>query len=388
MILVFEPRPNTGIVTVGIAVKYGSMHEELDKMGVAHFMEHMMFKGTKKRTTKEISFAIEKKGGIINAYTSEQLTNFWCKVPSQHLKTALEVLSDIILNPKLDQKEMDKERKVILEEIKMYKDSPRMYVFDKILHCLYEGRIGNAIIGTEKTLNKIDKGVMRRIHAESYIPSNMILTVIGDADIGEVCRFAEEVFKKGEVKGESISKFSLINKTLIEERSGIDQANLVFAFHLPNNYKSIITGQLLNTILAGGMSSRLWTEIREKRNMAYVVKGGIVGYRAFAHGYIYVGTKKENVSDVEKIIVKEFKNLSKMNNKELGEGKTELIGNFKIGLEASESAMESVLDAERAGRLKEFYDFENQIKKITLKDVKEMARCIAEKYSLFALVPK
>ena len=122
--------------------------------------------------------------------------------------------------------------------------------------------------------------------------------------------------------------------------------------------------------------------------MAYVVKGGIVGYRAFAHGYIYVGTKKENVSDVEKIIVKEFKNLSKMNNKELGEGKTELIGNFKIGLEASESAMESVLDAERAGRLKEFYDFENQIKKITLKDVKEMARCIAEKYSLFALVPK
>lgn len=156
MIVLFEKRSG-GVVSVAFATRFGSINEEPKEKGIAHFIEHMLYKGTPLRNAKQISEEIEKKGGVLNGFTGEQITAFWCKMPSKHLNVALNVLGDMIKNPLFDEKEIEKERKVIFEEMKLYRDTPSLHVHDKILSHLYKGTLSMPPIGTEKTLNNIDR---------------------------------------------------------------------------------------------------------------------------------------------------------------------------------------------------------------------------------------
>jgi len=135
MTIIFEKR-DVPVVSVAFAVRYGGINEDVSEKGIAHFIEHMLYKGTSKRNWKQIAEEIEKKGGDLSGFTSNIITAYWCKMPSKHLNIALDVLGDIIKNPKFDEKELEKERKVIFEEIKMHKDNPRLHVFDEIQNCL------------------------------------------------------------------------------------------------------------------------------------------------------------------------------------------------------------------------------------------------------------
>ncbi len=388
MTVLFEKR-DIPVVGVAFAVRNGGINESDEEKGISHFIEHMLYKGTPTRDSKKIAEEIEKNGGELNGFTDEEITAYWCKMPSKHLDIALEVLSDMVKNPLFDEKELEKERKVIFEEIKMRKDIPRVYVYDKIKEFLYDKPFGPSLIGTYDTMNSIDRKKIIDKFKKIYTPNNLILCVVGDADFDKIVEFVNRNF--GKEKGEVPRfKVKLTNSEKIEFRKGIDQVNLVFAFHTPlAKDKKNYAAQVLNCLMGGGMSSRLFQEIREKRNLAYAVKGEVEIGRDYSYSLIYVGTTKENVDIVKKLILEEFEKVAK----DLGEGeleqvKEQLIGNYQISMEDSQSQMVNLLSYEINGNAGEFYDFEKNISAVKLKDVKDLAKKAKEKYSFFALIPE
>jgi predicted Zn-dependent peptidase len=384
--IIFENR-NLPVVSVSIAFRYGGVNESASERGISHFIEHMLYKGTKNRTSSQISGEIEKNGGVMNGFTDEEITTFWCKIPSDKLYTALDVLSDMVKNPLFDAKEMEKERKVIFEEMKMDYDNPQKYVLDQIQGLLYEKPLGIPLIGTHKTMNSIDREKLVKRFQDAYKPNNMILCIVGKADFSEIVKFAENNFGKGKFKINK-QKITLKNREKIEKRKGIDQANVVLAFHSPfSTDKKIYAAKVLMTIMAYGMSSRLFREIREKRNLAYAIFGDTNANKDFSYSYIYVGTTKEKLEENKKIILDEFRKVAnELTEKELESTKNQLIGNYKISMENSETQMNFLLFYEIDREVKEFYDFEKNIRAVKLEDVKKLAKI--RKYSFFALVPE
>lgn len=388
MTLIFERR-EVPVVSVAFAVRNGGVNEDSFEKGISHYIEHMLYKGTPSRDAQKIAIEIEKNGGVMNGFTDEEITAYWCKMPSNKLWIALDVLSDMVKNPLFDAKELEKERKVIFEEIKMRKDNPITYVFDGIQKLLYEKPFGDNLIGTEKTMNSIDKvKILKKFH-DIYKPNNMILCVVGNANFNEIEKYIEDNFKteKGNVPE---IRINLKNEVKVEKRKGIDQANLIFAFHSPlAGDKLSYASKVLSCLMAEGMSSRLFREIREKRNLAYAVKGDSNSNKRFGYNVIYIGTMKENVEQVKKLIIEEFKKVAeKLDEKELNQIKEQLIGNYKIGMEDSQGQMVNLLITEIQESAEQFYDFEQNILDVKLKDVQGLAKKAMSNYSFLALVPE
>ncbi|MFW5847144.1 MAG: M16 family metallopeptidase [Nanoarchaeota archaeon] len=387
MTVLFEKR-DLPVVSLSFAVKAGAVNEKLEEKGISHFIEHMLYKGTPKRKTQDIAEEIERVGGDLNGFTSQEIVAFWCKMPSEKISIGLEVLSDLIKNPLFDEKEFEKERKVIFEEIKMYKDNPRLHVFDKISENLYEGTLGKHIAGDFETMNSITRDFMVDKFKKWFQPKNLILCVVGNANFEKLCGFVEKNFSYGnsdeEIPEQEIKK---INKTETEKRTGIDQANMVFAFHL--NSEEEYAARILNSFMAEGLSSRLFSEIREKRNLAYSVKGEVDVGKRYAYSMVYVGTKKESIEEIKKIILKEYKKFSKeFNEKQLQEIKEQLIGNYKISMEDSRDQMINLLGSEIKNKAEDFYEFEKEISKVKLENVIKISKRAYEKFSFYALIPE
>ena len=386
MTVIFKQRKNK-VVSVAFAVRYGGINETALNKGIAHFIEHMLYKGTPTRNTKQIATEIEKNGGELNGFTSEQATAFWCKMPSKHIDVALSVLSDMVKNPLFDSKEVDKERKVIFEEMKMYHDTPTLHIFNRIKSMLYKGDFSIPVIGTEQSMNSNSRERLNKLFHEVYVPENMILCVVGDTDFKKICDFAERNFVK---TGRKVSypQVQLNNGEFIEKRNGVDQANLVFGYHVPvpsedKNYAA----QVLSTLIAGGMSSRLFSEIREKRNLAYAIKGFSEGERDYAYNMIYAGTMPQNVQKVKELILEEFKKVSDgLNESELNQVKEQIIGNYLISQEDSHNVLAELLFNEIRGDAFGSEKFVDKIRAVKLKDVRELAKI--KEYSFFALVPE
>lgn len=386
MTILFEERKNSGVVSVAFSVRHGGIHESEEEKGISHYIEHMLYKGTKNRTAKKISEDIEKNGGILNGFTEEELTAYWCKMPSKHIDTALDVLSDMILNPLFDQNELNKERLVIFEEMKMRKDMPNIFVIDKIQNLLYSGNLGSDLIGTEKSMNSITREKILDKFKKVYGSENMILCVVGDTNFKKLCDFCEKKFKKSGFKISEPS-IDLKNDVKIEKRNGIDQINFVFGYHTcPAKDNLSYASQVLSSLMVGGMSSRLWQEIREKRNLAYAVKGGYNGARRFGYNTIFVGTSPGNLEKVKKLILEEFEKIKNVDEKEINQVKEQLIGNSKISREDSQGQMLDLLYNEIWKDARDSYKYEEQIKKVKLSDVKKLGSF--KNYSLIALVPE
>lgn len=385
MTVVFEQRPGSGVVSVAIAVRNGGINELDKEKGISHFIEHMLYKGTKKRTAKDISQDIEKNGGILNGFTDDEVTGYWSKISSDKLDIALDVLGDMLTNSVFDKKELDKERQVILEERKMRIDRPDVYVSDKIECMLYTGGLAMDRIGTEKTLNSIDRATIVSKFNKIYGSENMFLCAVGDAEFDHLCDFCEKTFKRSGFKVPEL-KLGLRNSEVIEKRNSIVQANLVLAFHAPKaNDKLAYASQVLISLMAGGMSSRLFQEIREKRNLAYTVRGGYSGGRRFGYNTIFVGTTPDKVVKVKEIIISEFKKVGSLKEREINEVKTQLIGNSRISREDSYGQMIDLLSNEIWSDARSSYEYEQRISEVKLEDVKKLARL--GRYSFIALVP-
>jgi len=385
-VTILHEQRNVPVVSVGVGVRVGAIHEKISEKGIYHFIEHMIFKGTKKRSAYGISSAVERVGGELNAYTSEEFTTFFSKISSEKVDIALEILGDVLNNSVFKEKEFEKERKVIFEEIKMYKDNPLLYVNEGIMKCLFGGTLSKSIAGSEETLNKLNRKSVLKRYQEIYKGQNLILCAVGDVDFEKLRRFAKKTFK-GNSKKVPVATFLEKNGKEIEFREGVDQVNLVFAYHVPNFLRKGLASVLLNELMTEGMSSRLFREIREKRNLAYSINGEVSRSKHFCYYQIYVAMKRENLEKVKELLLKEFSSLvENLSEKELLRIKEQIIGRHKLKCESSLHQMMNLIHSEVEEDAVRFYDFEKRVLEVKLEEVKKVARI--KDYSSFTLLPK
>ncbi len=383
LIVIFEKR-KIPVVSIATSVKFGAQHENEKIKGISHFLEHLVFKGTKNRNVKEIPEQIENKGGIINAFTGEEITAFWNKLPSKYFALGADISIDLALNPLFEKKALERERKVILEEIKMYHDNPSTYVLEKIKELMYKKPFNMSIAGTAKTVKSLTREKVVDLHKSIFSTNNMIFSIVGRADWEDVL----EQTKKFPNISKKINLIPIIKKngSLIEKRKGIDQAHVVLGVHRPRLIdKNRYASEIFATILGEGMSSKLFQEVREKRGLCYTIKSILEQSKDFAHEIIYAGTLKEKVKEIRELILKEIKLMNNLTQKELSEAKERLIGAMQISKEKCDLTMIDLLSEELAGNASEYYKYEQKINKIKLQDVRNLSKI--KSYSFVALVP-
>ncbi|MBD3253272.1 hypothetical protein GF386_06055 [Candidatus Pacearchaeota archaeon] len=381
--VIFEKRA-LPVVAVSSSVKFGAQYETSDIKGISHFIEHLVFKGTKKRNVFEISKDVESKGGIINAFTGEEITCFWNKLPSKYFELGADISRDVVLNPLFDKDALERERKVILEEIKMYRDNPATYVLEKIKEMLYKSPFNMPIIGTSENVSRIQRKTIKDLFESVYSSNNVLFCVVGDAEWEDVLEEAKK-FPKSRKKIREVPIFKK-NGEIIEKRKGIDQAHEVIGFHMP-----LLTGrdryaaEIFDSILGMGMSSRLFQEVREKRGLCYAIKSLLEQSRDYSYGVVYSGTVKEKINEVRDIVLKEIKKLGDLKQSDFEESKEKLIGLRQISKEKCDLTMIELLQEEIGGNARNYYQYEEEMKKVKLKDFKELTKL--KGYSFVALVP-
>ncbi|MFH1248666.1 MAG: pitrilysin family protein [archaeon] len=380
--ILFEKR-NLPIVNILYSSRFGSAYESDKLKGVAHLIEHMVFKGTKNRNQKEIAKEIEGVGGVINAFTAQQQTTFWDQLPSKYYTKGFEIISDIMTSPLFDKKELEKEKKVVFEEQKRWRDLPEHYIFLKIRGLLYNNPFGSSPLGTSKTLTEMDSKTILDFHQNNL--SRGILTVVGNANFEEIINNAEAKLKQTNVKI-SLPEIMRKNGSSIENREGLNQTHIALGMHMPSlSQKDRYAAEIISNILGGGMSSRLWQEIRERRSMAYSVNAAIEQEKDYGHMIIYAGIENSKLKDAKEIILKEIKKLQQLNRKDIEESKEQLIGNFLLHIESGVNVAQNLVLNEIAGDAEEFYNYDERISKVSLEDVKRISDI--KDYSFAALVP-
>lgn len=388
MSVVFEKRA-LPVVAASITNRFGAAYENSEVKGVAHVIEHLLFTGTRTRSHEEISREIEKRGGLLNAFTSHEVTSYWFKLPSKHLFAGLDIIVDMVKNPKFDLEKFEKEKKVILEEIKMYHDSPRLAVFEHLEKNMFNKPFGELVIGNKESVSGLKREEVVKMFNDNYDPSRFIVTIVGDADFEKICKYFEENF---EAKNLTLVMPKIVkrNQESVEEREGIDQAHFVLGMHAPlMNNPEVYPLLLLDAYLANGMSSKLFLEIREKRGLAYAVKSGLEAEENYSFYTIYVGTTKEAVSEVKKLILEGFKDIEKMSEEELNEAKERVIGLHNVSSEESTDVMRELINYELNNDLAGYGEFEKRVRNVALGDVKKLAVSLLKNgFSSAAIVPK
>jgi len=310
--------PHSRSVCLAILVGAGSCYESKEEAGISHFAEHLFFKGTQRRpTSKEITQDIEGVGGIINGGTDKELTVFWCKVASPHFSTALDVLSDILLNSRFDNKEVERERKVINEEINMNLDLPQQRVSMLIDELLWpEQPLGREVIGYKETVSSITREQLLNYVARRYMPNNTVLSIAGNIRHEEAMAQIKSLpstqsLSAGWAVGELMTGYVTNDKQtearLRIEPKDIEQAHLCLAVHgFSHSHPQRFTLDLLNTVLGGGMSSRLFMEIREHKGLAYDIHSYTEHFLNSGSFAIYAGVDPEKIETAVAAILEEL----------------------------------------------------------------------------------
>jgi predicted Zn-dependent peptidase len=273
--VITSPMPHSRSVCLAVLVGTGSCYESKDQAGISHFAEHLFFKGTQRRpTSKEITQDVEGVGGIINGGTDKELTVYWCKVAGPHFSIALDVLSDILLNSRFDSQDIDKERQVIMEEINMNLDIPQQRVNMLIDELLWpEQPLGREVIGYRETVSLLTRDQLLDCLSRRYMPNNTVVSIAGNIQHEEAMTQIEPMFGKwapGKLTAGYATNDQQTEARLRIEPKDIEQAHLCLAVHgFSHSHPQRFTVDLLNTVLGGGMSSRLFMEIRERRGLAY-----------------------------------------------------------------------------------------------------------------------
>ena len=366
-------------MSMGFWVGVGSRYESEKQWGITHFIEHMLFKGTEKRTADQISGAVDAVGGQLNAFTSKENTCYYIKTLTEDFPLAVDVLSDMFLNSRFDNEEIAKEREVIIEEIKMYEDTPDDQVHDLMSANLWPDHpLGRAILGTEESIAVFDHDMLKDYMKQYYTGSNIVVSVVGNISHNQVVEAIREVLG-GIPKGE-------VNQYRIADRAKpgvncyykeIAQSQICVA--MPGVAKEddrLFPLSILNTYLGGGMSSRLVKKIREEEGLAYSVYSYNGSYTDTGAFVISVGTRPENCQRVIDIILEELDDVRQngITKDELDKSFSQLKGSLYMGLETVNSRMNklgrSMLIYDRVITPEENVD---ELSKVTLEDVKSLA---------------
>lgn len=393
--------PMTGVKSASLIFSYevGSRYEPAPIAGVAHFLEHMLFKGTEKRPDPmQISEAIEGVGGVLNAATGREGTSYWCKVPSTHYAMAFDVMSDILRNSVIDAAEMDKERSVVIEEIRSIQDSPEELVHEVIDEVVWgEHPVGRSIAGSEETVGAIGRDEMAGFWQRNYRPESLVIASGGDLAHAEAVELTETFFgdlrtpEPGDDWERAIDTQDAPRVHLIERET--EQAHLCLSWPaLPYSTERRYVQGTIEAILSSGMSSRLFQEIREKRGLVYSVYGYFRPYADVGQGVIYAGTDLERVEETIAAAVEELRKLrdEPVPEDELRRTKELRKGRLLMGLEDSRSVASWLGSQEITyGEIRTPEQVMERIEAVTAEEVQELAREILrpEKLSLAIVGP-
>lgn len=346
--IVGEEIPYLKSITLGVWVNAGSRIESEKLSGISHFIEHMLFKGTKNRTSKEIASTIDNLGGQINAFTSKECTCYYVKLLDEHIDIGLDILSDMFLNPLFDKEDIEKERQVILEELKMYEDSPEDLVYDLLMEGVYKtDALGGNIIGTKESLDNMNRGIISDYFKKYYVASNSVISISGNFKFEEIVKLIEEKFKnlnKGDVNIEITTPE--FHPCFIAKNKDTEQVNLAISLKaIPlEDREDAYALSIINNIFGGSISSRLFQNIRENKGLVYSIYSAPSLYRKSGELGIYASMSNENLKKVYNLVLEEIDNIREnhLTEEEIRESKEQLKGSYILGLESTSSRMMSI----------------------------------------------
>lgn len=346
--LVYENIPYVRSVSVGIWVGTGSRNETLENNGISHFIEHMLFKGTKNRSAKQIAETIDAIGGQINAFTGKECTCYYAKTLDTHLDIAVDVLADMFFNSKFLSSDISTERRVVIEEIGMYEDSPEELVHDIFSEMVWDGNsLGYPILGTDNCINKFNKKMIKEYMDQYYTPYNTVIAVAGNFNETELIQCVKKYFEGWEYKGEYKQNYlpaEFKTNQIIREKD-TEQVHLCMGFQgIEHGNDDVYSLLAINNIFGGGMSSRLFQKIREKKGLVYSIYSYPSTYKDAGLFIIYAGMNPEHLQTVIDLTKAEIDILLKkgITQDELNKSKEQLKGNYILGLESTSSRMNSI----------------------------------------------
>jgi len=346
--IVTEYMPGLKSASLGVWVMAGGRHERADQNGIAHFLEHMAFKGTHRRSALQIAEAIEDVGGYINAYTSREMTAYFARILQDDVPLALDVISDIVLNPVFDEAEIEVERGVILQEIGQVLDTPDDVVFDWLQEVAYPGQpLGRTILGPTERVSGFERSDLSGFVTQHYGPEKMILSVAGAFDHDSLLAEAERLF--GDLPrgaGDLIEPARFAGGERREVKP-LEQVHFALAFETPDYLDdAIYTAQVYSSALGGGMSSRLFQEVREKRGLCYTIFAQTGAYADTGLTTIYAGTSADQIGELAGITIDEMKRAADdMTEAEVARARAQMKAGMLMGLESPSAR------AERLARL-------------------------------------
>ena len=346
--IIGEEIPYLKSISLGVWVKAGSMMETKENSGVSHFIEHMLFKGTTNRTSKELAREIDNLGGVINAFTSKECTCFYVKLLDEHINIGIDVLSDMILNSKFNEDDLDKERSVIIEELKMYEDSPEDLAYDLLTENIYKNDpLGMNIIGTEESLNRLNREKLLDYFNKYYVPNNSVIAISGNFNFDEIINKIEEKFKVWKKRDVNVDiKKAEFKSCFLTKNKDIEQVNLAMSLEaVPlENDKEVYALAVINTVFGGSISSRLFQKIREEKGLVYSIYSSQSLYRKCGELGIFASMSNEHLKEVYESIIEEIKIMKKyyLTDQEIKESKEQLKGSYILGLESTSSRMMSI----------------------------------------------
>ncbi len=389
--------PAVKSISLGLWVENGSRDETKSLNGISHFIEHTVFKGTKKRNYIQINESLERVGGYLNAFTSKEQTCFYARCLSEHLKLSVDVLCDITFKPTFPDDELEKEKDVIIEEIKSVEDSPEEQIFDDFDAYLFNNHaLGLPITGSEESVDHLSREQVLSFLKQNYVPNKTLLVAAGQIKHADVVKLAGKYIPKRHAKINTqrehypMDAYSPFEKSISKP---IHQSHIVLGFPFQRQDEDYFSLILLNALFGGGMSSRLNMILREKYGLVYSVYSNIVTFDEINTFSVYAGTDKSNIKKTLKIIREEFSKLCQKNisQKELNMAKAQLLGGIIMGQESlSKRQNQLARDHFYFGRILPQQEVLDRIHQISIRDIRNLSQRLfkPESFSTLIFAPK
>ena len=381
--VVAEYIPHFPSVSVGLWIGAGSMYETKEECGLSHFVEHMLFKSTENRTTKEIAVEMDALGGQVNAFTSKECTCYYAKVIAEHLPRAMNLLSDLLLHAKMDEEEFEKERGVILEEIAMCEDTPEDLVYDLLAEAYFgDHPLARPILGTHEQIASVSRQALMAFRQKHYRPDNTVLAIAGQFDIEAFKAMAEKELGSWQAQGETHEPEAVTgcDSVVKRKKKDIEQVHICLSYPgVGQDDDDLFPLTVMNNLFGGGMSSRLFQHIREEMGAAYSVYSYPSTYTNCGTLTIYAGTSPDLAQEVVDALHAEIRKLLEegVTDEEFAMAKDQLKVSYVLGLESSSSRMSSIGRSKLLrGRAVDPQDVVRKIEAVEKEDVERVMKRI------------
>ena len=382
LVVIAEPVPHVRSVSIGVWLRAGSRHEPTRLNGISHFIEHMVFKGTEQRTAEEIAREVDSVGGLLDAFTSKEVVCFNAKVMDEHLPLAFDVLSDLVLHPRFTEEDISKEKQVILEEIKAEEDNPESLAHEILTQNFWRGHpLGAPILGRRATVRSFTRGEVTDCFHPWYSPNNTIITAAGHIEPEKLVELVARPFdalRAVSFPAPNGPEPKPQARLQVRNKPALEQVHITLAvpsYSLPHPRRFAVS--LLNNILGGSMSSRLFQNIRERQGLAYAVFSEVSPYSDAGMLSVYAGTKRQAVERVLRSIAEEFHRMKQepVSNEELRRAKDQLKGSLVLSLESTGTRMSNLARQEMYfGRFFTAAELQASLEAVTREDLQQIAQ--------------